>query len=106
MLLRRFAWADAEIKAGNYAEFRARMVADNLAGLEGLQVGLVGFGTIGRAVAQAFARMGAKRLLLRSGAARRLGGSAIGASRCRSTNCWRPPMWCRCTCRCCRRRRA
>ena len=60
MLLRRFAWADAEIKAGNYAKFRARMVADNLAGIEGLQVGLVGFGTIGRAVAQAFVRMGAK----------------------------------------------
>ena len=36
------------------------MVADNLAGIEGLQVGLIGFGTIGRAVAQAFARMGAK----------------------------------------------
>ena len=60
MLLRRFAWADAEIKAGNYGKVRARMVADNLAGIEGLQVGLVGFGTIGRAVAQAFARMGAK----------------------------------------------
>ena len=60
MLLRRFAWADAEIKAGNYAKFRARMVADNLAGLEGLQVGLIGFGIIGRAVAQAFVRMGAK----------------------------------------------
>ena len=60
VLLRRFAWADAEIKAGNYAKFRARMVADNLAGLEGLTVGLVGFGTIGRAVAQAFHRMGAK----------------------------------------------
>src|SRR3954470_5843484 len=60
MLLRRFGWADAEIKAGNYAKFRARMVADNLAGLEGLTVGLIGFGTIGRAVAQAFHRIGAK----------------------------------------------
>ena len=60
MLLRRFAWADAEIKAGNYGKFRARMVADNLAGIEGLRVGLIGFGTIGRAVAQSFARMGAK----------------------------------------------
>ena len=59
MLLRRLAWADAEVKAGNYAKFRARMVADNLAGIEGLQVGLIGFGTIGRAVAQAFIRMGA-----------------------------------------------
>jgi phosphoglycerate dehydrogenase-like enzyme len=59
VLLRRFAWADAEIKAGNYVKFRSRIVADNLAGIEGLQVGLVGFGTIGRAVAQAFVRMGA-----------------------------------------------
>lgn len=60
VLLRRFARADAEIKSGNYAKYRARMIADNLAGIEGLQVGLVGFGTIGRAVAQAFHRMGAK----------------------------------------------
>lgn len=59
-LLRRLAWADAEIKAGNYAKFRARMVADNLAGLEGLLVGLIGFGTIGRAVAQMFHGAGAK----------------------------------------------
>ncbi len=60
LLLRRFTWADAEIKAGNYAAFRARMVSDNLAGLDGLLIGLVGFGTIGLAVAQAFHRMGAK----------------------------------------------
>jgi phosphoglycerate dehydrogenase-like enzyme len=60
MLLRRFVWADAEIKTGNYAKFRARMVTDNLSGIEGLRVGLIGFGTIGRAVAQAFVRMGAK----------------------------------------------
>jgi phosphoglycerate dehydrogenase-like enzyme len=60
MLLRRFAWADAEIKAGNYAKFRGRMIADNLAGIEGSTVGLVGLGTIGRAVAQAFHRMGGK----------------------------------------------
>jgi phosphoglycerate dehydrogenase-like enzyme len=59
-LLRRFAWADAEIKAGNYAKYRARMLADNLAGIDGLQVGLIGFGTIGRAVARAFQGMGAK----------------------------------------------
>ena len=60
MLLRRLAWADTEIKAGRYGEFRARMVADNLAGIEGLQVGLIGFGAIGRAVAQACVRLGAK----------------------------------------------
>jgi phosphoglycerate dehydrogenase-like enzyme len=59
MLLRRFAWADAEIKQGRYAQFRARMLADNLAGLDGLLVGVVGFGMIGVAVAEAFARAGA-----------------------------------------------
>ncbi|HEU5018046.1 MAG TPA: NAD(P)-dependent oxidoreductase [Pseudolabrys sp.] len=58
LLLRRFAWADTEIKNGNYAAFRARMVGENLAGLDGLLVGLLGFGTIGMAVAQAFQRMG------------------------------------------------
>jgi len=59
-LLRRVAWADAEVKAGNYAPYRARMIADNLAGIDGLLVGLVGFGTIGRAVAKAIQAMGAK----------------------------------------------
>lgn len=52
-LLRRLAWADAEIKQGNYQTFRARMVSENLAGLHGLRVGIVGLGTIGLAVAQA-----------------------------------------------------
>ncbi len=60
LLLRRFAWADAEIKAGNYAAFRARMAADNLAGLDGLLVGLIGFGAIGLAVAKAFAALGCR----------------------------------------------
>jgi phosphoglycerate dehydrogenase-like enzyme len=58
-LSRRFAWSDREIKAGNYAAFRARMVADNLAGLQGLTVGVVGAGVVGTAVAQAFHRAGA-----------------------------------------------
>jgi phosphoglycerate dehydrogenase-like enzyme len=58
LLLRRFARADAEIRAGNYAAFRARMLADNLAGLEGLTAGLIGMGTIGAAVARAFERTG------------------------------------------------
>jgi len=60
LLLRRFAWADAEIRKGNYAGFRARMVSDNLSGLEDLTVGIVGLGTIGLAVAQAFHRMGSR----------------------------------------------
>ena len=60
VLLRRFAWADAEIKKGNYAAFRARMIADNLAGLDGLMVGLVGMGVIGLAVAKAFHAAGCR----------------------------------------------
>jgi phosphoglycerate dehydrogenase-like enzyme len=59
-LMRRFAWADAEVKQGNYVPFRNRMVADNLSGLDGAQVGIVGMGTIGLAVARAFAAFGAK----------------------------------------------
>ena len=59
-LLRRLSWADAEIKRGNYAAFRARLIADNLAGLDGLLAGIVGFGVIGRSVAQAFHRLGCR----------------------------------------------
>ena len=58
VLLRRFAWADSEIRAGNYVKFRARMINDNLSGLDGLVVGVVGLGTIGLAVAQAFHKRG------------------------------------------------
>jgi phosphoglycerate dehydrogenase-like enzyme len=54
VLLRRFAWSDAEIRKGNYVDFRARMMKDNLRGIDGLLVGIVGFGVIGRAVAEAF----------------------------------------------------
>jgi len=60
LLLRRFACADAEIKRGNYASYRSRMLADNLSGLDGLLVGIIGFGTIGRAVAQAFRNLGCR----------------------------------------------
>jgi phosphoglycerate dehydrogenase-like enzyme len=60
LLLRRLAFADAEIKRGNYVPFRARMIADNLSGLDGITVGIVGFGVIGRAVATAFHRAGCR----------------------------------------------
>jgi phosphoglycerate dehydrogenase-like enzyme len=60
VLLRRFAWADAEIRAGKYEEFRARMISENLSGLEGLLVGVIGLGTIGLAVAQAFYQAGCR----------------------------------------------
>ena len=71
VLLRRLAWADAEIKAGCYAEWRARMIADNLGGLENALVGIVGAGR-DRACGGAAGR--ARRLpglLLRSGFAQR-----------------------------------
>ncbi len=54
VLLRRFFWADAEIRNGNYRDFRARMLVDSLPGLDGLTAGVVGFGVIGVAVATAF----------------------------------------------------
>jgi phosphoglycerate dehydrogenase-like enzyme len=79
LLLRRFAWADAEIKAGNYAAFRARMVADNLAGIEGLTVGVIGFGAIGVAVAQAFHRMGCGICYCDPAPPNAEAGAAIGA---------------------------
>jgi phosphoglycerate dehydrogenase-like enzyme len=60
MLLRRFAWANAEIRDGNYVAFRARLLADNLTGLDGLLVGIVGLGVIGLAVAQAFHAQGCR----------------------------------------------
>jgi phosphoglycerate dehydrogenase-like enzyme len=60
LLRRRLGWADAEIKNGNYASFRARMLGDNLSGLEGLLVGIVGFGVIGLSVAQAFHQLGCR----------------------------------------------
>ena len=60
VLLRRLAWADAEIRNANYVSFRGRMIADNLPGLEGLTVGVVGLGTVGFAVAEAFHRFGCR----------------------------------------------
>ena len=79
VLLRRFAWADAEIKAGNYAKYRARMIADNLSGIDGLQVGLIGFGTIGRGGGAGVPGDGREGVLLRSGAGR---CGARGVARC------------------------
>jgi phosphoglycerate dehydrogenase-like enzyme len=60
LLLRRLAWASSEIVEGHYVDFRARMLNDNLAGLDSLLVGIVGFGVIGLAVADAFHKMGCR----------------------------------------------
>ena len=58
LLLRRFAWSDHEIEQGRYEAFRKRMLSDNVGGLEGALVGIVGLGVIGLAVAEAFKRAG------------------------------------------------
>jgi phosphoglycerate dehydrogenase-like enzyme len=60
LLLRRLAWADAEIKAGRYAEWRARMLTANLRGLEDALIGIVGLGVIGLAVARLARRSGCR----------------------------------------------
>jgi phosphoglycerate dehydrogenase-like enzyme len=58
VLLRGLFWADTELRKGNYREFRARMITDNLQGLDGLTVGIIGFGVTGVAVASAFQKRG------------------------------------------------
>ena len=81
VLLRRLAWADMEIRDANYVSFRGRMVGDNLLGLEGLTVGVVGLGTIGVAVADAFRRFGCEIVYHdptpRDEAAAKLGAKAL-----------------------------
>jgi phosphoglycerate dehydrogenase-like enzyme len=80
LLLRRFAWSDAEIKRGNYADFRARMLGDNLAGLDGLLVGIVGLGVIGMAVAEAFAKVGCRLCYYDPAPVNAEGAKALGAT--------------------------
>ena len=79
VLLRRFAWADAEIRAGNYRDFRARMLADNLAGLDGLTAGIVGFGAIGVAAGEAFHKRGCSILYHDPALRDTNAGAALGA---------------------------
>jgi len=79
VLLRRFAWADREIRAGNYAKFRGRMMVDNLSGLDGLTVGVVGLGTIGLAVAHAYHQRGCSILYFDPAPREKAAADAIGA---------------------------
>lgn len=58
-LLRGFHGAGAALRAGGYAVERRRMIDAVLRGLGGLTVGIVGMGTIGRAVAARCRDMGA-----------------------------------------------
>ena len=79
VLLRRFAWVDREIRAGNYATFRSRMMADNLSGLDGLTVGVIGLGTIGLAVAHAYHQRGCALLYFDPAPRDKTVADAIGA---------------------------
>lgn len=60
VLLRRMCVADKELRSGNYVEARRKMLAEQLSGLEGLTIGVIGFGVIGAAVANAFHCMGSR----------------------------------------------
>jgi phosphoglycerate dehydrogenase-like enzyme len=82
VLLRRFTWADAEIRRGNYRDFRARMIADSLLGLDGLTVGIVGFGIIGVAVATAFHKRGCSILFFDPAPRDPRAAEALGAKAC------------------------
>jgi len=60
VLLRRFVQTTAGIRGGEYGAVRARLVSENVEGLDGLLVGIVGMGVIGRAVARRFKQAGAR----------------------------------------------
>lgn len=79
VLLRRIFRADMEIRRGNYRDFRARMIADSLLGLDGLTVGIVGFGIIGVAVAAAFHKRGCSILYSDPAPRDTRAGEALGA---------------------------
>jgi phosphoglycerate dehydrogenase-like enzyme len=79
VLLRRLSWGHAEIRAGRYVESRAKQLAENLGGLGGLTVGVVGFGVIGAAVAAAFHRMGSRIVYYDPAPADPAAAAALGA---------------------------
>lgn len=79
-LHRRMAWADREIREGNYKAIRSRMIADSLRGLGGLTVGVVGLGNIGLAVAGAFKRMGCELVYFDPSVPDPAAAEALGAS--------------------------
>lgn len=60
MLRRQLIFAHKNIIKDNYANVRQQMVSQNLQGLEGLMVGVVGAGNIGSAVASAFHYLGCR----------------------------------------------
>ena len=82
-------------------------MADNLAGLEGLLVGVVGLGVIGLAVAQAFAKAGCRVCYYDPAPADPQAAQALGAQAMPLDELLRQRRrGDACTCRCCRRPRA
>ncbi len=59
-LQRRMLIADREIKTGNYNQIRQKLFAGGLKEISDLHLGLVGFGAIGRKVAQVAGLLGAR----------------------------------------------
>ena len=58
-LQRRFLESDAEIKAGNYLSYRNDLLREGIKEIRGSEIGLVGFGNIGRLVAKTVLALGA-----------------------------------------------
>ncbi len=78
-LLRRFVQASAAVRGGDYAAFRARLLADNVDGVDGLLVGIVGMGEIGTAVAHRFRQAGARIAYHDPAPRNRAAADALGA---------------------------
>ena len=79
VLLRRFTQSTAAIRNGDYAAIRARMLGEGVNGLEGLLVGIVGIGVIGRAVAARFRQAGARIAFYDPAPASASAAAALGA---------------------------
>ena len=79
VLLRRFTQSTAAIRGGDYAAFRSRMLGEGVNGLEGLLVGIVGIGVIGRAVAARFRQAGARIAFYDPAPASASAAAALGA---------------------------
>ena len=60
VLLRRFPQSSAAIRKGEYSAIRSRLLSENIGGLDGLLVGIVGMGVIGTAVARRFKQVGGR----------------------------------------------
>ncbi len=81
ILLRQLAWSNAEIAQANYENCRKTLITELPPGLGGLTVGVVGLGTIGLAVAQAFHRFDCKIVYHDPAVTDTAAADAIGARR-------------------------